>query len=78
MIGLDRIVNGLRKSTVQLADKIPEWILFSLPDGLWTFSHISLNHFYMFLKATDNIKKLECLQNNGNFRIRKNIIANDL
>ena len=35
-IGLGGILKGLRKST------IPEWILFSLPDGLWIFSYVSL------------------------------------
>lgn len=41
-IGLGEFTNGLRKLTIPFADKIPDWILFSLPDGLWTFSYVSL------------------------------------
>jgi len=41
-IGLGEILNGLRKSTIPFAENIPEWILFSLPDGLWIFSYVSL------------------------------------
>ena len=44
-IGLGQLINGLRKSTVLFADKIPEWILFSLPDGLWIFSYVCLMLF---------------------------------
>ena len=44
-IGLDELTNELRKFTFQFADKIPEWILFSLPDGLWIFSYVSLMLF---------------------------------
>lgn len=45
IIGLDELTNELRKFTFQFADKIPEWILFSLPDGLWIFSYVSLMLF---------------------------------
>ena len=41
-IGLGEFTNGLRKLTIPFADKIPDWILFSLPDGLWIFSYVSL------------------------------------
>src|SRR5690606_24761044 len=41
-IGLGGLTNELRNWAFQLADKIPEWILFSLPDGLWIFSYVSL------------------------------------
>ena len=44
-IGLGELTNDLRKMTFQFADKIPEWILFSLPDGLWIFSYVSLMLF---------------------------------
>ena len=40
--GLEGILNGLRKSTIPFAKNIPEWILFSLPDGLWIFSYVCL------------------------------------
>lgn len=41
-IGLGGILKGLRKSTIPFAENIPEWILFSLPDGLWIFSYVCL------------------------------------
>jgi len=44
-IGLGGLTIELRKMTSQFADKIPEWILFSLPDGLWIFSYVSLMLF---------------------------------
>lgn len=40
--GLSGLTNELRKLTLHFADNIPEWILFSLPDGLWIFSYVSL------------------------------------
>jgi hypothetical protein len=44
-IGLGELTNVMRKMTFQFSDKIPEWILFSLPDGLWIFSYVSLMLF---------------------------------
>jgi hypothetical protein len=44
-IGLGGLTKELRKLTFQFSDKIPEWILFSLPDGLWIFSYVSLMLF---------------------------------
>jgi len=44
-IGLGELTNNMRKITFQFSDKIPEWILFSLPDGLWIFSYVSLMLF---------------------------------
>lgn len=41
-IGLGGILNGLRKSTIPFTENVPEWILFSLPDGLWIFSYVCL------------------------------------
>lgn len=41
-IGLGSLIIALRKLTFPFAPKIPEWILFSLPDGLWIFSYVSL------------------------------------
>lgn len=41
-IGLSSLTIALRKLTFPFAPKIPEWILFSLPDGLWIFSYVSL------------------------------------
>lgn len=44
-IGIGEILNGFRKFTIPIAEDIPEWILFSLPDGLWIFSYVSLMLF---------------------------------
>ncbi|EID73846.1 hypothetical protein [Imtechella halotolerans] len=41
-IGLDRLTNVIRKLTFKFAVELPDWILFSLPDGLWIFSYVSL------------------------------------
>jgi hypothetical protein len=35
-------ITSIRKNTLPLTAKIPNWFLFSLPDGLWIFSYISL------------------------------------
>ncbi|RUA19199.1 MAG: hypothetical protein DSY83_00790 [Flavobacteriia bacterium] len=32
----------MRKGTVQLNVRIADWVLFSLPDGLWIFSYVGL------------------------------------
>lgn len=45
IIGLGGLTHELRQFTFQFADNIPEWILFSLPDGLWIFSYVSLMLF---------------------------------
>ena len=42
IIGLGGITNFLRANTFQYSNQIPEWVLFSLPDGLWIFSYVSL------------------------------------
>jgi len=42
IIGLSNIANELRNYTAEYLDEIPNWILFSLPDGLWVFSYVSL------------------------------------
>lgn len=40
--GIDFLNSSLRKESIKWAENIPHWILFSLPDGLWSFSYISL------------------------------------
>lgn len=40
--GLSETVNGFRNSTLAFGDKLPDWILLSLPDGLWVFSYVCL------------------------------------
>jgi hypothetical protein len=41
-MGFRSLTIALRKLTFPFAPKIPEWILFSLPDGLWIFSYVNL------------------------------------
>ena len=41
-IGLGEVLSRLRKSTIPIAGFIPDWILYSLPDGLWIFSYVCL------------------------------------
>jgi hypothetical protein len=41
-VGLGGLTNELQKLTFQFANESPEWILFSLPDGLWIFSYVTL------------------------------------
>jgi hypothetical protein len=40
-IGVFEFIAGYRHYTLPFADNIPDWILYSLPDGLWLFSYIS-------------------------------------
>jgi hypothetical protein len=35
-------IYSIRKNTLPLKSKLPNWFLFSLPDGLWIFSYVSL------------------------------------
>lgn len=41
-IGLENQTNELRRLTIPFAEELPEWMLFSLPDGLWLFSYVCL------------------------------------
>ena len=41
-IGLSNSINSLRDYTNPIVKEIPHWFLYSLPDGLWIFSYISL------------------------------------
>jgi len=41
-IGLERFIKNIRKLTLHFTSQVPEWILYSLPDGLWIFSYICL------------------------------------
>jgi hypothetical protein len=38
---MDQIINDLRVSFLSLKPIIPEWIIYSLPDGLWVYSFTS-------------------------------------
>jgi len=44
-IGLGNFVVKLRQTTLPIADILPDWILFSVPDGMWVFSYVCLMLF---------------------------------
>ena len=39
-LGIDFVNNDLRKKSINYMPKIPDWFIFSLPDGIWIFSYI--------------------------------------
>ena len=41
-IGVDFLNFKIRKTTLNYTEILPDWFLFSLPDGLWIFSYTSL------------------------------------
>lgn len=41
-LSLDTPIEYLRETTLTAKQHFPNWFLFSLPDGLWVFSYISL------------------------------------
>ena len=41
-LSLDNIINELRLTTMKLSPSLPNWFLYSLPDGLWIFSYVAL------------------------------------
>lgn len=42
IIDLNSELDLIRVHTIRYANKIPNWIIYSLPDGLWMFSYVSL------------------------------------
>lgn len=44
-IGLSNSINNLRDYSNPIVKDIPNWVLYSLPDGLWLFSYLSLMLF---------------------------------
>lgn len=42
VVSLDPPIEYLREMTLTTKNKLPEWFLFSLPDGLWIFSYVTL------------------------------------
>jgi len=52
-LSLDKPIEYLRDSTLPFKDQLPDWFLFSLPDGLWIFSIIS----FILLIWGNNINK---------------------
>ena len=41
-INLSAVISKLRLFTLPLSDYLPNWFLYSLPDGLWLFSYLSV------------------------------------
>ena len=39
---LSAVISKLRLYTLPISDHLPDWFLYSLPDGLWLFSYLSL------------------------------------
>ena len=52
-VSLDTPIDYLRESSLTVKKHLPDWFLFSLPDGLWIFSNMSLT----LLIWGNNIKK---------------------
>lgn len=56
-LSLDAPIEYLRETTVSIKPFLPQWFLFSLPDGLWVFSYCSL----MLLIWDSNVSKQNIL-----------------
>ena len=41
-IGIHILNSTIRKSALAISPSLPQWVLLSLPDGLWLFSYVSL------------------------------------
>ena len=39
-LGIDFVNNDFRKKSINYMPKIPDWFIFSLPDGIWIFSYV--------------------------------------
>lgn len=52
-LGIKNCLKNIRNYTIPLSNKSPEWIIFSLPDGLWIFSYVS----FMLLIWKNTISK---------------------
>ena len=39
---LSAVISKLRLYTMPISDHLPDWFLYSFPDGLWVFSYLSL------------------------------------
>ena len=47
-LSLDKPIEYLRDSTLTVKNHLPDWFLFSLPDGLWIFSYITFELGQLF------------------------------
>ncbi len=41
-ISISEIISNYRLLTLPLKQHLPDWFLYSLPDGLWLFSYVSI------------------------------------
>tara|TARA_B100001939_G_scaffold172312_1_gene148506 strand:+ start:6960 stop:7409 length:450 start_codon:yes stop_codon:yes gene_type:complete len=41
-VNMSGIIKNVRTHSTQIVGLLPEWFLYSLPDGLWMFSYISI------------------------------------
>jgi hypothetical protein len=44
-LGLSGTIDALQSSLSEIADSLPSWSIYSLPDGLWLFSYMCLMLF---------------------------------
>lgn len=51
-IGIDDLINSMRKITMNYNVLFPNWFLYSLPDGLWIFSYTCLMFYIWNNKVT--------------------------
>lgn len=42
VLKLSNWIKYLRETTIPYKSRLPDWLLYSLPDGLWVFSYVSL------------------------------------
>jgi hypothetical protein len=38
VVGLSNVISNSRETLESVSYKLPDWIIYSLPDGLWTYS----------------------------------------
>lgn len=41
-IGINILDSNIRKYALSISNNVPDWVLLSLPDGLWLFSYVCL------------------------------------
>lgn len=42
LLGINILDSNVRKFALSISKNIPDWVLLSLPDGLWLFSYVCL------------------------------------
>lgn len=53
-LGLTETINTVRNMTLDYSNQLPNWVKFSLPDGLWIFSYVCL---LLLIWSDSEIKK---------------------